>query len=53
MTVVFEKLAGDKNEIVLPNGIRFSTPGETKTNNILFTSQWDNYTPNRNNTLVW
>ena len=37
------KIAGDKNEIVLPKGIRFSTPGETNKNNILFTSQWDNY----------
>jgi hypothetical protein len=37
------KLAGDKNEILLPGGIRFSTPGETNKNNILFTSQWDNY----------
>ncbi|MEY3577859.1 MAG: hypothetical protein RL394_1444, partial [Bacteroidota bacterium] len=37
------KMAGDKNEILLPKGIRFSTPGETNKNNILFTSQWDNY----------
>ncbi len=37
------KMAGDKNEIVLPKGIRFRTPGETNKNNILFTSQWDNY----------
>jgi len=37
------KWAGDKNEIVLPKGIRFITPGEKNKNNILFTSQWDNY----------
>ena len=37
------KLAGIKNEIVLPIGIRFSSPGDTTKNNILFTSQWDNY----------
>jgi hypothetical protein len=37
------RLAGDKNEIVLPKGIRFNTPGEKNKNNILFTSQWDNY----------
>jgi hypothetical protein len=37
------KIAGEKNEIVLPQGIRFSTPGEAGKNNILFTSQWDNY----------
>jgi hypothetical protein len=37
------KLAGDKNEILLPKGIRFITPGEKNKNNILFTSQWDNY----------
>ena len=37
------KLAGDKNEIALTKGIRFNTPGEKNKNNILFTSQWDNY----------
>ena len=37
------KLAHDKNEIVLPQGIRFNTPGLAEANNILFTSQWDNY----------
>ncbi len=37
------KLAGDKNEILLPKGIRFNTPGDDNKNNILFTSQWDNY----------
>jgi hypothetical protein len=37
------KMAGDKNEILLPKGIRFNTPGEKSKNNILFTSQWDNY----------
>lgn len=37
------KLAGAKNQIVLPQGIPFNTPGSTGTKNILFTSQWDNY----------
>src|SRR5476651_224635 len=37
------KLAGDKNIITLPQGITFSTPGEAGKNNIMFTSQWDNY----------
>jgi hypothetical protein len=37
------KLAGEKNRIDLPQGISFSTPGTEGKNNILFTSQWDNY----------
>jgi hypothetical protein len=37
------KLAGSNNEIVLPQGIKFKTPGEAGKQNILFTSQWDNY----------
>ncbi len=37
------KLAGEKNSITLPQGISFSTPGAADKNNILFTSQWDNY----------
>lgn len=37
------KLAGEKNEISLPQGIRFATPGTAGPNNILYTSQWDNY----------
>ncbi|MFA9195931.1 DUF4450 domain-containing protein [Flavobacterium sp. FBOR7N2.3] len=37
------KLAGVKNSITLPQGISFATPGVEGTNNILFTSQWDNY----------
>ncbi|OCX51986.1 hypothetical protein BEL04_16895 [Mucilaginibacter sp. PPCGB 2223] len=37
------KLAGDKNVITLPQGITFATPGTTTANNIMFTSQWDNY----------
>lgn len=36
-------LAGNRNEIRLPNGIPFSTPGAGGQNNIVFTSQWDNY----------
>jgi hypothetical protein len=39
----FRKLAGEKNTITLPQGIPFSTPGKVEVNNILFTSQWDNY----------
>lgn len=31
------------NEIRLPQGIPFSTPGDTNRNNIVFTSQWDNF----------
>jgi len=37
------KNAGDKNVITLPQGIGFATPGAADANNILFTSQWDNY----------
>ncbi|WP_232538780.1 DUF4450 domain-containing protein [Chitinophaga tropicalis] len=37
------KLAGSKNEISFPNGLRFRTPGDADSRNILFTSQWDNY----------
>jgi hypothetical protein len=37
------KLAGKNNIITLPNGLSFSTPGKEGQNNILFTSQWDNY----------
>lgn len=37
------KAAGEKNEIILPQGIRFITPANADANNILFTSQWDNY----------
>lgn len=37
------RLAGNKNEIVIPQGISFRTTGDASSNNILFTSQWDNY----------
>ncbi len=37
------KLAGNKNEIVLPNAVPFSTPSDSNKNNIIYTSQWDNY----------
>lgn len=37
------KLAGDKNIIEIPQGIIFATPGSDSNNNIMFTSQWDNY----------
>jgi hypothetical protein len=30
-------------KIVLPDGIPFATPGGAGANNVLFTSQWDNY----------
>jgi hypothetical protein len=35
--------AGTKNEIMLPQGIPFSTPGDSNKLNIIFTSQWDNF----------
>lgn len=37
------QLAGKNNQITLPQGISFSTPGAVHKKNILFTSQWDNY----------
>lgn len=37
------KLAGAKNELTLPSGIVFKTPGDTSLKNIVYTSQWDNY----------
>jgi hypothetical protein len=37
------RMAGTANEFTLPQGIRFSTPGEPGKRNILFTSRWDNY----------
>lgn len=37
------KVAGQKNSITLPQGISFYTPASEAKNNILFTSQWDNY----------
>jgi len=37
------QLAGHTNEIILPQGIRFRTPGNPDQQNILFTSRWDNY----------
>ena len=37
------KLAGNKDEITAPQGVPFSTPSDSSLNNILFTSQWDNY----------
>ncbi|RPI06633.1 MAG: DUF4450 domain-containing protein [Ignavibacteriae bacterium] len=35
--------AGVSNQITLPQGIPFATPGAPNVSNILFTSQWDNY----------
>jgi hypothetical protein len=37
------KLAGEKNEIVVSQGIPFHTPSDTLQSNIVFTSQWDNF----------
>lgn len=37
------RLAGSAGMITLPQGISFSTPGDSLKKNILFTSQWDNY----------
>ena len=36
-------LAGEKNQIVSPEGIPFATPGNPGEKNIVFTSLWDNY----------
>ena len=38
------QLAGAKNEIQLPGGVPLRTPGAAAAKNILFVSQWDNYT---------
>jgi Domain of unknown function (DUF4450) len=35
--------AQNGGKIILPDGISFTTPGETGAKNIIFTSQWDNY----------
>ncbi|MDX2049309.1 MAG: DUF4450 domain-containing protein [Chitinophagaceae bacterium] len=37
------KEASDKNEISNPEGIPFATPSDSTLNNIVFTSQWDNF----------
>ncbi len=37
------KMAGKENKIKLPQGFHFATPSETEDENIIFTSQWDNY----------
>jgi hypothetical protein len=37
------KTAGAANEIKTPQGIPFATPSDTALNNIVFTSQWDNF----------
>ncbi|MEP6673616.1 MAG: DUF4450 domain-containing protein [Ferruginibacter sp.] len=41
--VGLRKAAGEKNEIMLPQGIPFATASDSNKENILFTSQWDNY----------
>jgi hypothetical protein len=37
------KLAAQQDQFVLPQGIPFSTPGDSLKQNIMFTSQWDNF----------
>lgn len=37
------RLAGTGNTLLLPRGLKFATPADTSKNNILFTSQWDNF----------
>lgn len=37
------KMKGDKNIITTPAGVPFSANNDSTFNNILFTSQWDNY----------
>ncbi len=37
------KLAANKNEITTPNGVPFNTPSDSSLQNIVFTSQWNNY----------
>jgi hypothetical protein len=37
------KEAGEKNQILLPQGVYFQTPSASSQLNIIFTSQWDNY----------
>lgn len=41
--VGLRQLAGGNNEINLDQHIPFGITGDTNTNNIVFTSQWDNY----------
>ncbi len=36
-------VAGEKNQITLPQGFSFQTPSDTSKANIVFTSQWDNF----------
>ncbi|HET9570282.1 MAG TPA: DUF4450 domain-containing protein [Bacteroidales bacterium] len=35
--------AGAINEIRMPGGVPFSTPGDLESNNVVFTTLWDNY----------
>jgi hypothetical protein len=37
------KAAGDRNRIVLPNGVPLATPGDAEAKNIAFVSRWDNF----------
>jgi len=44
--------AGAANQIMLPLGIPFKTPGKPAVQNIIFTSQWDNYPHQANVSLT-
>jgi len=35
--------AGSANEIRMPGGVPFATPGDSSSHNVVFTTQWDNY----------
>lgn len=35
--------AGSANEIRMPGGVPFATPGDSASNNVVFTTLWDNY----------
>lgn len=35
--------AGSANEIRMPGGVPFATPGDSSSYNVVFTTQWDNY----------
>ena len=37
------KAAGDRNRILLPNGVPLATPGDAEAKNIAFVSRWDNF----------
>lgn len=37
------KKAGNSNTFTIPQGIPFETPGDSSSNNVIFTTLWDNY----------